>query len=150
MPRHNARFTAWSPRMRVTLPACLPLACLATLLATLLAACSGNVRDTAPTGSAAHPVPLIEVPDVARPQGETAAWWYRSGAARAAANGAMQGRAKNVIVFLGDGMSMTTVAGARILDGQRKGHPGEENQLAWETFPATALSRSEEHTSELQ
>src|SRR3546814_1423575 len=31
---------------------------------------------------------------------------------------------------------------ARILDGQRKGHPGEENQLAWETFPATALSKT--------
>src|SRR3546814_11345241 len=71
----------------------VPLACLATLLA----ACSGNVRDTAPAGPAAHPVPPIEVPDVAHPQGETAAWWYRSGAARAAANGAMQGQAKNVI-----------------------------------------------------
>src|SRR3546814_279584 len=92
--------------------------------------------------SAAHPVQPIEVPDVAHPQGETAAWWYRSGAARAAANGAMQGQAKNVIVFLGDGMSLTTVAAARILDGQRKGHPGEENQLAWETFPATALSKT--------
>src|SRR3546814_30474 len=120
----------------------VPLACLATLLA----ACSGNVRDTAPAGSAAHPVQPIEVPDVAHPQGETAAWWYRSGAARAAANGAMQGQAKNVIVFLGDGMSLTTVAAARILDGQRKGHPGEENQLAWETFPATAL-RSDERKS---
>src|SRR3546814_11222328 len=66
------------------------LACLAALLA----ACSGNVRDTAPAGLAAHPVPPIEVPDVAHPQGETAAWWYRSGAARAAANGAMQGRSE--------------------------------------------------------
>src|SRR3546814_1786131 len=54
----------------------------------------------------------------------------------------MQGQAKNVIVFLGDGMSLTTVAAARILAGQRKGHPGEENQLAWETFPATALTKT--------
>src|SRR3546814_7427195 len=54
----------------------------------------------------------------------------------------MQGQAKNVIVFLGDGMSLATVTAARILDGQRKGHPGEENQLAWETFPATALSKT--------
>ncbi|MDN5780994.1 MAG: alkaline phosphatase, partial [Luteimonas sp.] len=83
-----------------------PLACLATLLA----ACSGNVRDTVPTGAAAGAPAPIDVPDVAHPQGETAAWWYRSGAARAAANGAMQGKAKNVIVFLGDGMSLTTVA----------------------------------------
>src|SRR3546814_13522935 len=98
----------------------VPLACLATLLA----ACSGNVRDTAPAGPAAHPVPPIEVPDVAHPQGETAAWWYRSGAARAAANGAMQGQAKNGLVFLGDGLSLTTVAAARILDGPRTGQNG--------------------------
>ncbi len=115
-----------------------PLACLATLLA----ACSGNVRDTPQAGEVAGSIAPVEVPAVAHPQGETAAWWYRSGAARAAANGAMRGQAKNVIVFLGDGMSLTTVAAARILDGQRKGGPGEDNQLAWETFPATALSKT--------
>jgi alkaline phosphatase len=115
----------------------LPPACLAVLLA----ACGGNVRDATPA-SAGSPLGAIEVPDVAHPQGETAAWWYRSGAARAAANGATHGRAKNVILFLGDGMSLTTVAAARILDGQRKGHPGEENQLAWEKFPSTALSKT--------
>src|SRR3546814_17434748 len=106
-----------------------------------ISACSGNVRDTAPAGLAAHPVPPIEVPDVAHPQGETAAWWYRSGAARAAANGAMQGQAKNVIVFLGEVMSLATVTAARILDGKLKGHPREENPLSWDTFPATTLSK---------
>lgn len=116
----------------------LPPACLAILLA----ACSGNVRDARPAATDGRPVAAIEVPDVAHPQGETAAWWYRSGAARAAANGAMHGGAKNVILFLGDGMSLTTVAAARILDGQRKGQPGEENQLAWEKFPSTALSKT--------
>src|SRR3546814_19054745 len=104
----------------------VPLACLATLLA----ACSGNVRDTAPAGLAAHPVQPIEVPDVAHPQGETAAWWYRSVAARADANGAMQRQAKNVIEFLGDGMSLATVTAERILAGQRKGHQGGRNQQA--------------------
>ena len=78
---------------------------------------------------------------VDRPGGESAQWWYRSGAARAAGNGAMAGRAKNVIVFLGDGMSLTTVAAARILEGQRKGQPGEENLLSWEHFPNTGFSR---------
>jgi alkaline phosphatase len=119
--------------MRPLLPACL---------ATLLAACGAtNVRDAAPVDADAN-VAAVTVPDVAHPQGETAAWWYRSGAARAAANGAMHGHAKNVILFLGDGMSLTTVAAARILDGQRKGQPGEENQLAWERFPDTALSKT--------
>lgn len=110
-----------------------------TCLATLLAACSGNVREATPAAAA---VAVVEVPSVAHPQGETAAWWYRSGAARAAANGAMQGQAKNVIVFLGDGMSLTTVAAARIFAGQREGHPGEENLLSWERFPATAFSKT--------
>ncbi|RBL60872.1 alkaline phosphatase, partial [Xanthomonas oryzae pv. oryzae] len=52
------------------------------------------------------------------------------------------GKARNVILFLGDGMSLTTVAAARILDGQRKGGPGEENLLSWEQFPATAFSKT--------
>ncbi|HEY5972034.1 MAG TPA: alkaline phosphatase [Pseudoxanthomonas sp.] len=85
---------------------------------------------------------VVDVPQVAHPQGETPAWWYRSGAARAAGNGAMNGRAKNVILFLGDGMSLTTVAAARILEGQRKGNPGEENSLSWEQFPHTAFSKT--------
>src|SRR5690606_41244525 len=101
-----------SPRMRVPSPASLPLACLATLLA----ACSGNVREAAPANPAVAIAP-DEVPAVAHPQGETAAWWYRSGAAHAAANGAICGRARNVIVFLGDGMSLHPVAAAWIPDG---------------------------------
>ena len=110
---------------------------LPCLLLTLLAACA-----TIPDRSVAPAKALIEVPPIAHPAGETSAWWYRSGAARAAGNGAMSGRAKNVILFLGDGMSLTTVAAARILEGQRKGGPGEENQLSWETFPNTALSKT--------
>ncbi|MFT4179249.1 MAG: alkaline phosphatase [Thermomonas sp.] len=84
----------------------------------------------------------VDVPAIQRPSGETAAWWFRDGAAQAASRGAMSGRAKNVIIFLGDGMSLTTVAAARIFEGQRKGGSGEENRLSWETFPATALSRT--------
>lgn len=118
--------------MRRSAPA---LTCLSL---TLLTACAATTPDRSqPPASAA-----IEVPAVAHPAGETPAWWYRSGAARAAGNGAMKGRAKNVILFLGDGMSLTTVAAARILEGQRKGGPGEENQLSWETFPNTALSKT--------
>jgi len=114
------------------------LPALGMSLATLLAGCA-----SAPAGSSAPTaVPRIDVPVVAHPGGETPAWWYRNGAARAAANGAMNGRAKNVILFLGDGMSLTTVAAARILDGQRKGGSGEENLLSWERFPHTAFSKT--------
>ncbi len=72
----------------------------------------------------------VSVPKVTPPAAETPQWWYQSGATRAAANGAMAGKAKNVILFLGDGMSFTTVAAARILEGQRNAATGEENVLS--------------------
>jgi alkaline phosphatase len=114
----------------------------AALFAALLAGCASTAHDPADARSASAERWQVEVPSIQRPQGETPDWWYRSGAAHAAANGAMAGRAKNVIVFLGDGMSLTTVAAARILEGQRNGQPGEEQLLSWEHFPQTAFAKT--------
>ena len=50
--------------------------------------------------------------------------------------------AKNAILFMGDGMGITTVTSSRILDGQLKGETGEENVLSWEEFPWTALVKT--------
>ena len=50
--------------------------------------------------------------------------------------------AKNAILFLGDGMGITTITAARILDGQMKGQTGEENVLSWEEFPWSALAKT--------
>ena len=50
--------------------------------------------------------------------------------------------AKNAILFLGDGMGITTITAARILDGQMKGQSGEENVLSWEEFPWLGLSKT--------
>lgn len=117
-----------------------PLALL-TLCLTLPACVASQAARPATLPIATAPA-VVDVPVVSRPDGETSRWWYRSGAAHAARNGAMAGRAKNVIVFLGDGMSLTTVAAARILAGQLAGGPGEEHELAWERFPYTALSKT--------
>ncbi len=118
-----------SQSIRVTLA-------LATI--TLLASCA-----TGGAPESARPTALdIDVPTIRHPAQETPEWWFRDGAAQAAARGAMSGKAKNVILFIGDGMSLPTVAAARILDGQRKGGPGEDNRLSWEHFPATALSKT--------
>ncbi len=117
-------------------PAPLRPALACAVLAALVAGCA----TTAPS-PATHAI-AVDVPTVEHPAGETAAWWFRDGAAQAAARGAMGGRAKNVILFVGDGMSLTTVAAARILQGQRAGRPGEENRLSWERFPQTALSKT--------
>ncbi|XP_063534716.1 alkaline phosphatase-like [Cydia strobilella] len=50
--------------------------------------------------------------------------------------------AKNVILVVGDGMSLTTTTAARILRGQRRGQTGEDTDLAWDTFPAVALAKT--------
>lgn len=49
------------------------------------------------------------------------------------------GHAKNIILFIGDGMGVSTITAARILEGQHRGETGEENFLSWESFPNTAM-----------
>jgi alkaline phosphatase len=51
-------------------------------------------------------------------------------------------RAKNVILFVGDGMGVSTLTAARILDGQLKGGMGEEGLLSFEKFPYTAMAKT--------
>lgn len=71
-------------------------------------------------------------------------WWTagHDAAAHARTEAGTKGRAKNVILFVGDGMGIATVTAARILAGQRAGKPGEENRLSFETLPFTALSKT--------
>ncbi|CAN7997684.1 unnamed protein product, partial [Ixodes hexagonus] len=53
------------------------------------------------------------------------------------------GRARNVVLFLGDGMGIPTVTAARIYKGQRlSNRSGEESTLSWDTFPHVSLSRT--------
>ena len=75
--------------------------------------------------------------------------WYSEGErsirdqqAYLAQTGVRPSQAKNVILFVGDGMSLGTIAAARILDGQRQGMTGEEHQLSFEQFPFTGLSKT--------
>lgn len=51
----------------------------------------------------------------------------------------IHGHARNIILFIGDGMGISTITAARILEGQQNGNSGEENNLSWESFPNTAL-----------
>jgi alkaline phosphatase len=59
-----------------------------------------------------------------------------------AARGKPPTKAHNVILFVGDGMGIATVTAARILDGQQRGGPGEDNVLSFERFPYTAFSKT--------
>ncbi len=54
----------------------------------------------------------------------------------------VQPRARNVILFIGDGMGISTITAARIYDGQSRGEPGEENLLSFEHFPNVALVKT--------
>lgn len=51
-------------------------------------------------------------------------------------------KAKNVILFVGDGMGVSTVTAARILEGQLKGMQGEENNLSFDVFPYTGMAKT--------
>ncbi|MEL6529620.1 MAG: alkaline phosphatase, partial [Pseudomonadota bacterium] len=51
-------------------------------------------------------------------------------------------RAKNVILFIGDGMGISTITAARIYEGQKRGESGEENLLSFENFENVALVKT--------
>jgi hypothetical protein len=48
-------------------------------------------------------------------------------------------KAKNVVIFLGDGMGITTITSARILKGQLLNNSGEESSLSFDNFPYISL-----------
>jgi len=50
--------------------------------------------------------------------------------------------ARNVILFIGDGMGVSTVTATRIFDGQSQGLAGEEHSLVFESFPHVALVKT--------
>ena len=77
------------------------------------------------------------------PQSQTQSQWYESAQTTLAtkqsqAQEEQQTKAKNVILFVGDGMGVSTLTAARILAGQREGQLGEEGLLSFEAFPYSA------------
>ncbi|RFF26665.1 MULTISPECIES: alkaline phosphatase [unclassified Wenzhouxiangella] len=76
---------------------------------------------------------------------ESPAQWYQDGESLIAERRAAMddpGEARNVILFVGDGMSLATVAATRILEGQLRGETGEENMLHFERFRHTGLAKT--------
>ncbi len=78
--------------------------------------------------------------------------YYRAGAAQLAAalaQKARRGRAKNIILMIGDGMGISTVTAGRIYAGQALGQDGESHILAMEKLPYTAFSRTYANDSQV-
>ncbi len=100
----------------------------------------------APDGTDAYAGPPADAPSRASVQRDDA--YYRAAAARLEAMRARpryEGRAKNIILFVGDGMGVATVTAARIFAGQLAGRDGESHTLAIDRFPHHALSRTYSH-----
>ena len=71
--------------------------------------------------------------------------WYQSGERtleETISHMTQTGQAKNVILFVGDGMGISTVTASRILEGQLRGELGEENQLSFDQFPFVGLAKT--------
>ena len=86
----------------------------------------------------AQQVPMVQGP-------EAVADWDAAGKSFIAQGKALKDdtrKARNVVLFVGDGMGISTITAARILEGQLKGKTGEENRLSFEKFPYSALSKT--------
>ncbi len=54
----------------------------------------------------------------------------------------LSAEAKNVILFIGDGMGVSTITAARIYVGQQLGNSGEEHELSFDRFESVALVKT--------
>ena len=106
---------------------------------TSASATSGTTTQAAADDDAATPAPgagpRVESPDFWRAEG-------RRILARAQRPPNSHTRARNVILFVGDGMGIASVTAAHILQGQQRGQRGEENLLSFERFPSTAFAKT--------
>ncbi len=96
-------------------------------LAVLLAGCAGRTVQS--------PASLPQAEDPWFVEGERALDATR-------ARRPIGGRARNLVLFVGDGLDVSTVTAARIFEGQARGATGEENLLAFERLPHRALLKT--------
>lgn len=54
-------------------------------------------------------------------------------------------RAKNLIIFIGDGMGVSTLTAARIWQGQKAGRDGESTETAIDALPYSAMVKTYSH-----
>lgn len=107
---------------------------------TVLAACNSD-GPAAPEAAATAPVREAALP---RQAGDS---YYVAAATRVNERAEARGfkPAKNVILFIGDGMGVSTITAARIYAGQAAGEDGESHVLAMDTLPFSALSKTYSH-----
>ena len=116
---------------------------LAAASLAVLAACA----TTAPEPAAGLPdAPLAPVREAVLPKQAADPYYAKAAGAvehRIEARGVQP--AKNVILFIGDGMGVSTITATRIYAGQSLGEDGESHVLAMDTLPWAALSKTYSH-----
>lgn len=123
--------------------------------ASLLVGCRVSTEQTVSAGpaeSAAEPAQSARIEGRASVTPQQAGDSYYVSAAAAVSERAARAEsrsARNVILFVGDGMGVSTVTAARIYAGQSKGVDGESYSLAMETLPHAALAKTYSHDSQV-
>ena len=69
--------------------------------------------------------------------------------ARLKASVPINGRARNVIIFIGDGMGISTLTAARIYQGQKLGRDGESFTTAMDSLSHAALVKTYSHDAQV-
>lgn len=87
-------------------------------------------------------VSCASIASVIPPVQKQSDWFTQASEVVAGKQVPVKGKAKNVILFIGDGMGISTLTTGRIREGQLKGETGEENYLGWEEWPSTALVKT--------
>ena len=91
-------------------------------------------------------------PPAAKPPLTTSEGYLNAGKAelaRLVADKPNNRKARNVIIFIGDGMSVTTLTAARIFEGQQKGVDGESFIAEMDKLPHTALVKTYSHDGQV-
>tara|TARA_B100000953_G_scaffold106502_1_gene87289 strand:+ start:204 stop:1781 length:1578 start_codon:yes stop_codon:yes gene_type:complete len=126
-----------------------------TLLPLLFAGCAANAQMGGSTAAPpltdaslpqAESVLSGEVPqEPAAARAKTAAQYRAEAAAyiqRQVARQRIEGPAKNLIIFIGDGMGVGTITAGRIFEGEQRGEDGESHVAALDTLPYSAIVKT--------
>ncbi|MEP7349128.1 MAG: alkaline phosphatase [Sphingorhabdus sp.] len=101
---------------------------------------------------AAAPVYAQTAPAPAKPPLNTSEAYLKAGQAelkRLMADKPNNRKARNVILFIGDGMSVTTLTAGRIFEGQQQGLDGESFVTEMDRLPHTALVKTYSHDGQV-
>ena len=122
------------------------------LSSVLLASCLIAAPLLAQSAPAPAPAPAPIPAPVAKPPINTSQGYLKAGQAELArleADKPNNNKARNVIIFIGDGMGVSTLTAGRIFEGQQLGLDGESYVAQMDRLPHTALVKTYSHDAQV-